>query len=116
MVDWLVLWGVSQAVGVLVYPILQDLAKEGAKDFAKDFFAFMHRTFLEYFCAWEFVWQFKETQTVTIEQLKTEVFGKHWQDESWHEMLRLISGMLEAKFTSEIIEYLIAQKKLENWS
>jgi hypothetical protein len=38
MVDWLVLWGVSQAVGVLVYPILQDLAKEGAKDFAKDFF------------------------------------------------------------------------------
>jgi predicted NACHT family NTPase len=38
MVDWLLLWGATQAVGVLVYPILQDLAKEGAKDFAKDFF------------------------------------------------------------------------------
>ncbi|HEY9707471.1 MAG TPA: hypothetical protein V6D48_04645, partial [Oculatellaceae cyanobacterium] len=38
MVDWLLVWGATQAVGVLVYPILQDLAKEGAKDFAKDFF------------------------------------------------------------------------------
>ncbi|GET44195.1 putative signal transduction protein containing Nacht domain [Microseira wollei NIES-4236] len=72
-----------------------------------DYYAFVHRTFLEYFCAWEFVWQFKETQTLSIEQLKTEVFGKHWQDESWHEVLRLISGMIDAKFVGEIIEYLM---------
>lgn len=38
MVDWLILWGVSQGVGALVYPILQDLAKDSAKDFVKDFF------------------------------------------------------------------------------
>ncbi len=74
-----------------------------------DYYAFVHRTFLEYFCAWEFVWQFKETQTLSIEELKTEVFGKHWQDETWHEVLQLISGMIEAKFTSVIIDYLIAQ-------
>ncbi|QMS90286.1 HEAT repeat domain-containing protein [Nostoc edaphicum CCNP1411] len=67
----------------------------------------MHRTFLEYFCAWEFVWQFKETQTLTIEELKNEVFGKHWQDESWYEVLRLIAGSLESKFAGEIIEHLI---------
>lgn len=36
--DWLVLWGVAQGAGVLVYPILENLAKEGAKDFVKDFF------------------------------------------------------------------------------
>ncbi len=71
------------------------------------YYAFVHRTFLEYFCAWEFVWQFKETQTLTIEQLKTEVFGKHWQDETWHEVLQLIAGMIEPKFAGEIIEYLI---------
>lgn len=65
--------------------------------------------FLEYFCAWEFVWQFKETQTLSLEKLKTEVFGKHWQDESWHEVLRLIAGMIEPKFTGEIIDYLIEQ-------
>jgi predicted NACHT family NTPase len=72
-----------------------------------DYYAFVHRTFLEYFCAWEFVWQFKETQTLTIEGLKTEVFGKHWQDETWHEVLQLIAGMIEPKFADEIIEYLI---------
>ena len=74
-----------------------------------DYYAFVHRTFLEYFCAWEFVWQFKETQTLSIEELKTEIFGKHWLDESWHEVLQLIAGMIEAKFTSEIVNYLIDQ-------
>ena len=76
-----------------------------------DSYAFIHRTFLEYFCAWEFVWQFKETRTLSLEQLKQEVFGKHWQDESWHEVLRLIAGMIDAKFVGEIIEYLIAQQE-----
>lgn len=72
-----------------------------------DYYAFVHRTFLEYFCAWEFVWQFKETQTLTIEELKTEVFGKHCDDQTWHEVLQLIIGMIEPKFAGEIIEYLI---------
>jgi HEAT repeat protein len=75
-----------------------------------DSYGFVHRTFLEYFCAWEFVWQFKETQTLTIEQLINEVFGAHWQDESWHEVLRLICGMIEPKFVAEIIDFLLEQK------
>ncbi|MEH2361527.1 HEAT repeat domain-containing protein, partial [Nostoc sp.] len=74
-----------------------------------DYYAFVHRTFLEFFCAWEFVWQFKETQTLTIEELKNEVFGKHWQDESWHEVLLLIAGMIEPRFVGEILDYLMAQ-------
>ncbi|WP_414518037.1 HEAT repeat domain-containing protein [Nostoc sp. PCC 9305] len=74
-----------------------------------DYYAFVHRTFLEYFCASEFVWQFKETQTLTLEELKNEVFGKHWQDESWHEILLLIAGMIEPKFVGEILDYLMAQ-------
>jgi hypothetical protein len=65
---------------------------------------------LEYFCAWEFVWQFKESQTLTVEQLINEVFGAHWQDESWHEVLRLICGMIEPKFVAEIIDFLLEQK------
>ena len=75
-----------------------------------DYYAFVHRTFLEYFCAWEFVWQFEKERSLTLDDLKTEVFGKHWQDESWHEVLRLIAGMIDAKFVGEIIEYLMAQK------
>ena len=38
MIEWLVLWGATEAVGILVKPILEDLVKDGAKDFAKDFF------------------------------------------------------------------------------
>jgi predicted NACHT family NTPase len=74
-----------------------------------DSYAFVHRTFLEYFCACELVERFQTKQTLTIEQLKLEVFGEHWRDEKWHEVLRLISGMIDAKFTGEIIDYLLAQ-------
>ena len=36
--DWLAIWGVTQAVGFVFKPILEDLAKDAAKDYAKDFF------------------------------------------------------------------------------
>jgi predicted NACHT family NTPase len=77
-----------------------------------DSYAFVHRTFLEYFCACEFVERFGKRGLeggLTIEELKTEVFGKHWQDESWHEVLRLIAGMIDTSFAGEIIDYLMAQ-------
>ncbi|QLE39740.1 NACHT domain-containing protein [Nostoc sp. C052] len=74
-----------------------------------DYYAFVHRTFLEYFCASEFVWQFEKERNLSIESLKTEVFGKHWQDESWHEVLLLIAGMIEPRFVGEILDYLMAQ-------
>ncbi|MFH7026244.1 MAG: NACHT domain-containing protein, partial [Heteroscytonema crispum UTEX LB 1556] len=76
-----------------------------------DYYAFVHRTFLEYFCAWEFVKRFEKRETangLTIEELKTDVFGKHWQDETWHEVLLLIAGMIEAEFVGKILEYLMA--------
>ena len=71
-----------------------------------DYYAFVHRTFLEYFCALEYVWRFEKERTLSLDELKTEVFGKHWQDESWHEVLRLIVGMIEPKLAGEIIDYL----------
>ena len=36
--EWLVIWGVTQAAGFVFKPILEDLAKDAAKDYAKDFF------------------------------------------------------------------------------
>ncbi|MBD2163909.1 HEAT repeat domain-containing protein [Calothrix membranacea FACHB-236] len=72
-------------------------------------YAFVHRTFLEFFCASELVRQFEKERSITIEFLKTEVFGKHWRDETWHEVLRLIAGMIEPKFVGEILDYLMLQ-------
>ncbi|WP_310483033.1 NACHT domain-containing protein [Chamaesiphon sp. VAR_48_metabat_403] len=75
-----------------------------------DSYAFVHQAFLEYFCAWELVWQFEKEKTLTLERFKNEVFAPHWQDESWHEVLRLISGTLDPKFVAEMIDYLLAQQ------
>jgi predicted NACHT family NTPase len=75
-----------------------------------DYYAFVHRTFLEFFCAWEFVWQFKETQTLSIDAMNSEVFGKHYQDDAWHEVLRLIAGMIEPKLVGNIINYVLEKK------
>ncbi|WP_424098218.1 NACHT domain-containing protein [Moorena producens] len=79
-----------------------------------DYYAFVHRTFLEYFCAWEFVRKFEKKQDISLEQLKTKVFGQHWRDESWREVLRLIVGMIDSKKAGEIIEYLMAQDGVED--
>jgi hypothetical protein len=38
MIDWLVMWGATQAAGLIVKPILEEFAKDTGKDFAKDFF------------------------------------------------------------------------------
>jgi predicted NACHT family NTPase len=82
-----------------------------------DCYAFVHRTFLEFFCALEFVWQFEKEQRIGLEYLENEVYGKHWRDESWQEVLRLIAGMIDVKFVGKIINYLINQndgKKCRN--
>src|SRR5919202_3357580 len=36
MLDWLAVWGVTSAVGLVFKPILEDLAKDASKDWAKD--------------------------------------------------------------------------------
>jgi|GEM_PF-2407273 len=76
-----------------------------------DYFAFVHRTFLEYFCATEFVERFGKRGTaggLPLEQLQTEVFGQHWPDKSWHEVLRLIVGNenIDVEFAGAIVAFL----------
>ena len=72
-----------------------------------NYYAFVHRTFLEYFCAEAFRSQFEKEKSLTLEDLKTDVYGKHWQDEAWDEVLKLIAGAIDVKFVGEIIEYLM---------
>jgi predicted NACHT family NTPase len=44
--------------------------------YGADLYGFVHRAFLEYFCAAAFIWQFKETQELSIGQLKRQIFGE----------------------------------------
>lgn len=73
-------------------------------------YGFVHRTFLEYFCAMEIVHRFEKQRKLTFEQLRDQVFDQHWQDETWHEVLRLICGMIDVRFADELIVFLLSQK------
>jgi hypothetical protein len=75
-----------------------------------DTYSFVHRTFLEYFCAKEIVNRFNKRGTeggMVFEVLRDEIFGQHWHEETWHEVLRLICGLVDAKFAGELIEFLM---------
>jgi len=79
-----------------------------------DTYGFVHRTFLEYFCALEIVNRFESERTLSFEQLRDEVFGQHWHDETWHEVLSLICGSLNAKFAEEMVLFLLSQDRDRN--
>jgi energy-coupling factor transporter ATP-binding protein EcfA2 len=72
-----------------------------------DTYGFVHRTFLEYYCASEIRYRFEQQHSLDFKNLRDQVFGQHWQDESWHEVLRLICGMIEPDFAAQLIESLI---------
>jgi predicted NACHT family NTPase len=79
-----------------------------------DSYGFVHRTFLEYFCAWHFAFAFEKERKITLEKLKQDVFGTRWHNSSWHEVLSLIVGQIHITFGKEIIEYLLAQDGASN--
>ncbi|MFG6100958.1 NACHT domain-containing protein [Leptothoe sp. EHU-05/26/07-4] len=72
-----------------------------------DTYGFVHRTFLEYFCAVEIFNRFEKQQLIDFEQLREEIFGQHWRDETWHEVLRLLCGMLTPELVDQLIKFLL---------
>ena len=72
-----------------------------------DTYGFVHRTFLEYFCAAEIVHRFEKQRTLSFEQLRNDIFDHHWQDETWHEVLILICSMIDLKFSRDLIVPLV---------
>ena len=75
-----------------------------------DTYGFVHRTFLEYFCAVEIVQKFEKQRTLTYKQLRDDVFGQHWPDEIWHEILQLICSMIDPQLATQLIEFLLTQE------
>jgi len=73
--------------------------------YGADFYGFVHRTFLEYFCAMDIVQKF-DNRELDPETLKSDYFEKYWEDPTWHEVLSLVCGKKE-KFAGEIIECLM---------
>ena len=78
-----------------------------------DSYAFVHRTFLEYFCAAEFVHRFNVAKTLDIDGL-IALFDDHCRQDEWREVLRLICGQIDEAFVGRIVERLATRTDLEN--
>ena len=74
--------------------------------YGAEIYGFVHRTFLEFFCASEFFELIIEQQTLSISDFCQEILSNNWQDPIWNEVIRLLAGRLNEKFTAEIIRYL----------
>ena len=73
-----------------------------------DNYGFVHRSFQEFFCAWYLVLEYEHKQNLTLAELKRDIFGGHWQDRAWHEVLSLVACWLDQRFSREILEDLLA--------
>ena len=79
-----------------------------------DSYAFVHRTFLEYFCAADIVHQFNVAKTLSEPDL-IALFDEHCRDDDWREVLRLICGQIDEAFVGRIVEHLATRTDLETW-
>ena len=77
-------------------------------------YAFVHRTFLEYFCAADIVHQFNIAKTLDIDGL-IALFDEHCRDDDWREVLRLICGQIDEQFVGRIVEFLATRTDLATW-
>lgn len=68
-------------------------------------YGFVHRAFLEFFCADAIRVRFEKTKELPLDALKT-IFGTRWKEEEWHEVLRLVCGMIGEEFAGEMIDHL----------
>ncbi|MEM8535624.1 MAG: NACHT domain-containing protein [Chloroflexota bacterium] len=78
-------------------------------------YGFVHRTFLEYLTAGEYVRRFdRQPQQMTFEEL-LGLFDQHCRDDDWREVLRLICGQIDEQFVGQIVERLATRIDLEQW-
>ncbi|MFJ6167589.1 HEAT repeat domain-containing protein [Micromonospora orduensis] len=77
-------------------------------------FGFVHRAFLEFFCAEEIVDRIENSPGAwDLDRLRALV-REHWADPSWREVLRLVAGALPARIANDLIA-LLATETTEPW-
>jgi hypothetical protein len=81
-------------------------------DLGADSYAFVHRTFLEYFCAADIVHQFNVAKTLSEQDL-IALFDAHCRDDDWREVLRLICGQIDEQFVGRIVEHLTSRNTID---
>ncbi|MEM8641140.1 MAG: hypothetical protein AAGG51_20345, partial [Cyanobacteria bacterium P01_G01_bin.54] len=72
-------------------------------------YGFLHRTFMEFLTAKEYVLRFEKTEEFTLDDLDG-VFREHGNDPDWSEVLRLICGEIGDEFADRLIRTLLILK------
>ena len=72
-------------------------------------YAFVHRTFLEYFCARDLKYRLEKTLTLGIEGLR-DVFQERWKHKEWEGVLRLLCGMIGGEYAAQCVAELLADE------
>jgi energy-coupling factor transporter ATP-binding protein EcfA2 len=76
-------------------------------------FSFVHRTFLEYFCAKEYLSHLENGGSAN-ELL--DLFRRQWHDDTWHEVLRLVCAMVGPDLARNLAQELLsAGAEMLNW-
>ena len=78
--------------------------------FGGEVYGFVHRAFLEYLAAADIDIRFGDRE-LSEDDLIHGVFGRHWNDPAWHEVLLLLTGMRE-HFAGGIVDYLLVADPL----
>ncbi len=76
-------------------------------------YAFIHRTFLEYFCARHLKNLLERTSAFTVDNLR-ELFRTRWREDEWHEVLRLLCGLIGSEYASQCISDLLGLQSLRD--
>lgn len=71
-----------------------------------DRFGFVHRTFLEFFCADDLRVRFEKKKSLSEDQL-IALFVDHLGDDPWQEVLSLLAGLLDTSIVGRIVERLL---------
>jgi predicted NACHT family NTPase len=76
------------------------------------YYAFVHRTFLEYFCATEIYERFNQRDSgsqnaISADNLIHDIFGQYWNDDAWREVLVLLASQLPIGFAKQAIRSLV---------
>lgn len=71
-------------------------------------YGFVHRTFLEFFCADAVLAKFQHDQVRTVDEVQ-DLFRRHWANLSWREVLRLLAGALPEARTAAVIDLLTSE-------
>ena len=76
-------------------------------------YAFVHRTFLEYFCARDLKYRLERTSGFTVDELR-KLFRDRWRQDEWLEVLRLLCGLIGAEHAGKCASELLLEARQAN--